>query len=67
MARCRPHFESSPLQVIPLYDNCGGSVPIQKHLDFFVCEDSDPKSQAGDCVMYQDGSKYNLCVLAERR
>lgn len=54
-------------QVIPLYDNCGGSVPIVKHVDFFVCADSDPLSQAGDCVLYQDGSKYNLCVLAERR
>lgn len=23
--------------------------------------------RVGDCVLYQDGSKYNLCVLAERR
>ena len=54
-------------QVIPLYDNCAGSVPLQKHVDWFACEDSDPRSAAGDCVLYQDGAKYNLCVLAERR
>ena len=54
-------------QVLPLYDNCAGSVPIQKQVDWFACEDSDPRSAAGDCVLYQDGAKYNLCVLAERR
>jgi hypothetical protein len=58
------------LQVIPLYD-CGGSIPIGKQVDDFVCEDSDPRTQPGDCVIYQQGTggsaKYNMCVKAQRR
>jgi len=57
----------SSAQVIPLYDNCGGSVPIGKQVDGFVCDDSDPRTVAGDCVLYKDGPKYNLCVMAQRR
>ena len=59
--------------MIPLYDNCGGSVPIGKQVDGFVCDDSDPRSSEGDCVLYATGptdqpsTKYNLCVMAQRR
>ena len=59
------------LQVIPLYDNCGGSIPMGKQADQFVCEDSDPRTQPGDCVIYQQGTgptaTYNMCVKAQRR
>jgi hypothetical protein len=59
------------LQVIPLYDNCGGSIPMGKQVHQFVCEDSDPRTQPGDCVIYQQGTgadiKYNMCVKAQRR
>ena len=59
------------LQVIPLYDNCGGSIPMGKQVDDFVCEDSDPRTQPGDCVIYQQGTgataTYNMCVKAQRR
>lgn len=34
-------------QVIPLYDNCGGSYPIGKQVDGFICGDSDPRSVEG--------------------
>lgn len=59
------------LQIIPLYDNCGGSIPIGKLVNQFVCEDSDPRSQPGDCVIYREGTgastKYNMCIKAQRR
>ena len=59
------------LQIIPLYDNCGGSIPMGKQAEQFVCEDSDPRTQPGDCVIYKQGTgstaKYNMCVKAQRR
>lgn len=54
-------------QIIPLYDNCGGSVDVGKQVDGFVCGDSDPRTVEGDCVLYKQGSQYNLCVYAQRR
>lgn len=56
----------APAQVIPLYDNCGGSVPIVKHVDFFVCADSDPLSQAGTLTLFlpcrHNASPDRTCV-----
>ena len=55
------------LQILPLYDNCAGGVPIGKQVVGTTCVDSDPRTESGDCVLYSDGSTYNLCVLGWRR
>lgn len=58
--------------LVPLYDNCAGSVPIGKRVDDIQCTDSDPRSQPDDCVVYQDSAvngrdRFNMCIKAQRR
>lgn len=71
---CQIILTSSPLlsqQIIPLYDNCGGSVPLGKQAEQFICEDSDPRTQPGDCVLWEQQvdqtMQYHMCVKAQRR